>query len=175
MELQEELKLHPLLTQIVPEEYPAERFQRLWENLSTQEYALDDLVKADPAIFVANFAFPSNLFWEIGDLQGLVCAMGVQARLDAELHFAVWGQMKITDLMQAGRSLQEYLFETYALNRLSASIPNQNSNARRLAKLLWFTDEGLRRKAFLSNGNYSDVVLMGLLHSEFKRFKREGM
>lgn len=169
-------KLHTLLSPIIPEEYSRERFQKLWEKLFSQEYALDDLVRNDPSTFLAQFAFPSNLFWEIGDLQGFVSALGVQPGLDAQLHFAVWDPtLKITDLMKAGQSLQTHLFETYNLNRISAHIPDQNLNARRLATLLWFVEEGNIRKSFLNKGNYSDIRIFGLLRSEFNRYRREGM
>lgn len=174
-QLEEQSVLHPLLQQIDMEHYSAERFQALWDHLSQQDYAFDDLVREDPLKFLSQFMIPNNLFFELGDMDGLVSVVGVQPRLNATLHFANWGKQPITQLMQAGRSLQEWLFTTYALNRLSAYIPDQNLNARRLATLLWFKEEGNLRKAYLNQGHYSDVRLFGLLRSEFYRFKQGGI
>lgn len=172
--VEEANKIYPLLHFIDRENYSADRVQVLWENLQNQDYAFDDSTRGDSVAFLTQFVHPANLFWEIGDMDGFVSACGVTPRIQANIHFSIWGNVKITDVMKAGKALNEFLFDTFKLNRLSAFIPNQNLNARRLALLLGFIEEGNMRKAFLSHDNYQDIKLFGLLKSEWDRFKRIG-
>lgn len=165
-------KIHPLLNLIDVNSYPKEKVQELWDNLSKQPYAFDDTTRDDPSFFLGQFMLPTNVFFELGEMQGFVSVNGVQPLVNATLHFAVWGKIPITSVMLAGKSLQEFLFSTFSLNRLTAFIPNQNLDARRLAHLLGFKEEGNLRKSFLCNGNYSDMHVFGILRSEYETFKR---
>jgi hypothetical protein len=165
-------QIHPLLHYIDRTKYSAERVQSLWDHLQTQDYAFDDTTRGDSTAFLSQFLMPNNLLFEVGEMEGFVSAVGVTPRVQALLHFSIWGKLKITDVLMAGKALNEFLFNEFQLNRLSAFIPNQNINARRLALLLGFKEEGNLRKAWLSHDNYQDIIIFGLLRSEWDRFKR---
>ncbi len=163
-----EFALHPLLTPINIQEYPPARVRQLWEQISRLTYAFDDSTRDNPEAFLEQFIMPANQFFEIGDLQGLVSISSMQPGVNASLHFVVWDySLKITQLMAAAKSLVGVLFDGFGLNRLTAIIPEGNTQARRLATLLGFKQEGQLRGAFLSDGQYQNLVLYGLLHSEF--------
>lgn len=165
-------KLPSLFTPIDIADYPKERFQRLWDNLSTQDYAFDDASRGDWQIFIAQFLLPNNLFFEIGDLQGLVMAASIVQQVNANLHFSVWGDVKVTELNRAAKQLAAWLFDTYGLRRLTAFIPQSNDKAKRMAVLLGMKYEGNLREGFLTHGKYEDILFYGLLQSEFETLRK---
>lgn len=154
---------------IVLRDYPGERFQELWDHLRAQDYAFDDIVRHDPMLFINQFAIPGNLFFEVGDMKGLITASNVVPLLSTNLHLSMWDKVSAHELISAIKSLEAYLFYEYSLHRISAFIPDQNLQARRLAHVLGYKTEGIIRQSFLVNKKYSDVHLFGLLRSEFDR------
>lgn len=53
------------------------------------------------------------------------------------------------------------------LNRVELDVLESNSRARHLYQKIGFKEEGVRRCAAFKDGNYVDMVSMGLLHDEW--------
>jgi len=172
MSEEQAVQLHPLLKLIEPNVYPKERVQALWDHLKNEEYAFDDTTRGDSLGFITQILLPSNLHFELGDMEGLVVVNSLQPRVNGILHFAVWGDLSVTKLNSAAKSLADWLFSTYSLNRLTACIPQSNDKAKRMAVLLGMKYEGTIREAFLSNGVYQNVLFFGVLRSEFDLLRR---
>lgn len=159
------------LTLIDISAYPPERVQQLWEKVCKQEYAFDDTMQDDANAFLSQFILPNNLFFEIGDMQGLIAVTGVQPQVAASIHFMIWDKLSIITLRQMGKYILNNLFESYSLNRLNGFIPDGNDSAKRLAVALGFRCEGVMQEAFLHKGKYQDIYIYGLLRREFDRVK----
>jgi RimJ/RimL family protein N-acetyltransferase len=68
---------------------------------------------------------------------------------------------------EASLLLLRHAFGKLNLNRVELGVHEDNLPARRLYKKLGFVEEGRHRSAFLRQGRYSDIVIMGLLAHEF--------
>ena len=163
--------LHQLLKLINVDEYPKERVERLWEKVSKQDYAFNDVFRGDMEAFLSQFLTPMNLFFEIGDMQGLAMACGIVPGTDAQMHFMLWDTLPIIQVRAAAKSLIDNLFHSYSLHRLSSFIPERNVQAIRLALSLGFQSEGHLREAFLYHGQFLNVKILGLLQRDFEMVK----
>ncbi|MFX1322441.1 MAG: GNAT family N-acetyltransferase [Promethearchaeota archaeon] len=70
---------------------------------------------------------------------------------------------------EAMELLITYGFNTLNLNRLQLSVYDFNIPAIKLYKKLGFIEEGRKRKAYFINGEYHDIIIMGLLNDEWKK------
>lgn len=140
----------------------------LWQRMSTQDYIFDDLTRGNQNYFLQSLFDPGSEHFELGD-DGIATANFIVPKVNANIHFAVWGAVPVQTVMAAGKELLAYLFHKYELNRITAICPVSNKNAIRFATLLRFKYEGELRKAFLSYGTYYNTALYGLLREEFVR------
>jgi len=62
-----------------------------------------------------------------------------------------------------------YCFETLNLHRISTSVISFNKRSVNLHKRLGFTQEGCQKEAVFKDGNYHDLLLFGLLRSDWKK------
>ena len=69
---------------------------------------------------------------------------------------------------EAARLILDYGFKFLGLERIGAGTFSTNLGMRKLAKKLGMRREGLRRRAFLKNGKFVDIMEFGLLKKEFK-------
>ena len=69
---------------------------------------------------------------------------------------------------EATALLVSYGFDFLGLRRVNLSVLATNAPAIRVYEKLGFVREGLERKAVLRNGEYVDVVHMGLFREEFR-------
>lgn len=76
-----------------------------------------------------------------------------------------WGMSFGTDAM---RLLVKYNFFTLNMERVELETFAFNIRAIKSYKKVGFIEEGCRRKAHFINGQYHDVIIMGLLRSEWK-------
>lgn len=78
---------------------------------------------------------------------------------------------------EASILLLRHAFGKLNLNRLELGVHEDNTAARRLYEKLGFVEEGRLRQAFLRDGSYHDLIVMGLLAEEFYNlhsFKESG-
>ena len=68
---------------------------------------------------------------------------------------------------EASALLLSHVFNKLNLNRVELGVHEYNKYAIKLYKKLGFKEEGRQRKGFLRNGSYVDVIIMGMLSSEF--------
>lgn len=152
---------------INPHTWPEERLHWLWGHLQTQDYAFDD-----PGLALGHKAFLVPLFdansewYEIGD-SGIAVASSIVPSVNAVFHYAVWDDITMQELFPMARELFNGLFTRYGLNRITGYIPVTNKDAVRMATLAGFRYEGELRKAFLKNKVYHNLLIYGLLRTEF--------
>ena len=68
---------------------------------------------------------------------------------------------------EATRLLLKFGFEELRLNRIWLTVFENNPRARKVYENLNFKEEGLMREHALIEGEYVDIVVMGLLRNEF--------
>jgi RimJ/RimL family protein N-acetyltransferase len=78
-----------------------------------------------------------------------------------------WGMGFGTEAMQL---LVNYNFKTLNMERVELETFAFNIRAIKSYKRVGFIEEGCRRKAHFINGQYHDVITMGLLRSEWKGY-----
>lgn len=70
---------------------------------------------------------------------------------------------------ECGMLLIEHAFDAMNLNRIGCGTFNTNIGMQKLALALGFKKEGARREAAYKNGVYQDIIVYGLLKSEWDR------
>lgn len=69
---------------------------------------------------------------------------------------------------EAIRAMCEYGFTTLNLNRVYLKVKRSNDNAIECYKKCGFVEEGVQRQHSFENGEYVDLVFMGLLKEEWE-------
>jgi RimJ/RimL family protein N-acetyltransferase len=64
-------------------------------------------------------------------------------------------------------------FYDLGLHRIEARILITNKMSVRVNEKCGFTKEGVMRKAVFKNGEYNDLVIMGILKEEFESFNKD--
>ena len=82
-----------------------------------------------------------------------------------------WGRGYGTD---AVRTMLRYAFDELGLNRVELETFSFNPRAIRCYEKAGFVREGVRRRALYRDGRYHDVIIMGILRSEFSSGPAEG-
>lgn len=92
------------------------------------------------------------------------------AELGIKLHPSCPKRLGIaTDALMA---LMRYAFEEVNLNRLNTCQITYNTPSRKLYEKCGWHEEGVKRQAIYRNGEYHDLVLNGILKSEFYEAKK---
>ena len=65
-------------------------------------------------------------------------------------------------------SIVNHAFNNLNLHRVSLDVLDYNIAAQNLYRKVGFKEEGRKRKAVFKNGEYVDVIVMGLLREEYK-------
>ena len=87
-----------------------------------------------------------------------------RAELGYALGRAYWGQGFMREALTA---LLDSAFGTMGLRRLEAEVDTANAPSARLLQRLGFTNEGLLRQRWMTNGKAKDVEVYGLLRNEW--------
>lgn len=135
-----------------------------------EDYATDDLGAATPELFISNLFLPSTEHWEFGD-DGYFALLNILFKINADIHFAVWGDVAVPAIMDCLSFLAERVFETYEVNRITAYVPAFNKKVLRLATILGYRYEGEIREIFLKHGTYYNLFVYGLLKKDYTRRK----
>jgi RimJ/RimL family protein N-acetyltransferase len=64
--------------------------------------------------------------------------------------------------------LLEYAFAILGLNRVELEVAAENTRALRCYQKAGFQQEGVKRKAFMVDGQYADLVMMSVLADEWR-------
>lgn len=138
-----------------------------------QDYSLEDARSFLKRDLTENFA-RSNGFqagiWVRGVLVGAVRYNDINwisksTSLGGWIDSSFEGQGLIT---RATVVLINYAFSELKLNRLEAHCHSENRRSRAMAEKLGFTQEGILREAELRDDRFVDVVVYGLLATEWK-------
>lgn len=68
---------------------------------------------------------------------------------------------------EASYLLSRYAFLEMAINRIHIPVVSTNESARKLYESLGAVEEGTLRQSFYKNGEFSDLVVYGLLREDF--------
>jgi RimJ/RimL family protein N-acetyltransferase len=71
------------------------------------------------------------------------------------------------------RALLSHAFETLNLNRVGLGVFESNKRAIHVYQRLGFKEEGRLRQAHFGEGRYEDVIIMSLLHEEWRAMGEE--
>lgn len=166
------VSVKPYLKRIDTPRWPPERLQWLWEQTMKEDYASDDIGAATPEFFISNLFLGNSRHYEFGD-DAYIAILNIIARVNADMHFAVWGNVSIPTIVDCHTQLAREMFDHEGLNvnRLTAYIPAFNKKMIRFATVLGYKYEGEIRKIFLKNGQYHNLFIYGLLQEEWIRRK----
>ena len=138
----------------------------------TDQLSLDDAkdyIKAGLERFANNNGLRAGI-WVQDNLAGIVSLHGVvwadrKASLGYWLGASFQGQGLVT---KACRSLINHAFSELKLNRLEIQCDSDNDRSRGIAERLGFTQEGVLRQSWWSRDRFVDLVVYGLLVSEWQ-------
>ena len=85
----------------------------------------------------------------------------------ARFSIILWAEQKKGYGFQASRALIDFAFRKLNLNRIDLGVNEDNTPAINLYKKLGFQHEGVLREAFLRNDKKKNIIVMGLLKSDF--------
>lgn len=166
---------------LLEERHAEEVFSVLAQNRShllaeltwlTDQLTLDDAkeyIRAGLQRFAANNGLRAGI-WVQDNLAGIV-----------SLHELIWADQKASlgywlaasyqghgFVTRACSILVRYSFSELKLNRLEIQCAADNDRSRRVAERLGFTQEGVLRQAWQSRDRFVDLVVYGLLSSEWQ-------
>ena len=75
------------------------------------------------------------------------------------------------DIKDAFYAALAYAFDELNLHRINSDTLDYNFFSLKLQKTLGFKQEGIQRKRVFKNGNYHDLIILGLLNEEFTRYE----
>ena len=159
------------LKKIDPKTWDPARLQWLWEQTMKEDYASDDLGSTTPELFISNLFLGNSRHYEYGD-DGYIAVLNILLRINADVHFTIWGDVPLREIIASHDILAEELFTELEVNRLTAYIPAFNKKMVRFANVLGYRYEGEIRQIFLKNGMYYNMFVYGLLKSEWARRKQ---
>ena len=158
------------LKRIDPARYDPTRLQWIWEQVVKEDYASDDISVGNFEVFISNLFMGNARHYEYGD-EAYIVLLNIIARCNADIHFAVWGEMSMQEVAGCHDVLADEMFNGLEVNRFTAYVPAFNKKMTRLATILGYRYEGEIRQIFLKNGTYHNLYVYGLLKSEWLRRK----
>jgi len=140
-----------------------------WLNAELSLNDTKEYIRAGLERFSANNGLRAGI-WFRGDLAGIASLHSVswedkKASLGYWLGSSFQGHGLVT---KACRALIQYAFGVQKLNRLEIQCGVDNHRSRKVAERLGFTQEGVLRQAWWSQGRFVDLVVYSLLASEWQ-------
>ncbi|HQV95238.1 MAG TPA: GNAT family protein [Anaerolineales bacterium] len=128
-----------------------------------------EYIKAGLERFAANNGLRAGV-WLQDNLAGIVSVHGLvwddrKASLGYWLGSSFQGRGLVT---KSCSSLIAYAFSKLKLNRLEIQCDSENDRSRKVAERLGFTQEGILRQSWWSKERFADLVVYGLLSSEWQ-------
>jgi RimJ/RimL family protein N-acetyltransferase len=106
-----------------------------------------------------------------GDYIGQICLINIDFKNRiAEIGIVIGKREKLGKGIgkQAIKLIQQYSFKTLNLNKLELRVHAYNTRAHRCYKECGFIEEGRIRYKYYFQGKYEDVILLGILKSEYE-------
>jgi len=140
-----------------------------WLNAELSLNDTKEYIRAGLERFAVNNGLRAGI-WFRGDLAGIASLHSVSWE-DKKTSLGYWlgasfqGQGLVT---KACRHLIQYAFGVQKLNRLEIQCGVDNQRSRKVAERLDFTQDGILRQAWWSQGRFVDLVVYSLLASEWQ-------
>ena len=145
-----------------------EKVDALWEVVKQFRSIFSDITRDDKANFNRLLTSP-EVYWleayKAGELKVLMYVQGLENGIDAAGHMVSLDR-ETQDKTRLVREIAKYLFANFPINRLTAPTARMYFATCRLLQRAGFTEEGVKRQAFLLGGRWHDIVIYGLLRSE---------
>lgn len=107
----------------------------------------------------------NNLFYEVGELQGIIGILNVIPGLDGRLHVVMFDKV-LKGREELLRAAMQNAIQVAGLERISAHIPPSWDVTRKFVERVGFTREGRLRNAWRSAEGVEDVYIYGILAQE---------
>lgn len=137
----------------------------MWKQNMELPHVFDDLTHDTQEEFMGWLASPKNVFYEIGDMLGVVSITNVRPRLDGLLRFVMYDR-KLRGKENVMVEILRDVFRSFALRRLTSIVPRSRETEFNLLMRIGFRKEGRMREASMRDGGYEDLAIMGLLAEE---------
>ncbi|MBZ9622465.1 GNAT family N-acetyltransferase [Clostridium sp. FP2] len=160
-------------------EQDAESIYQLLSNPEVIKYdtfeLFTDIKQAEDLIESFNDAFRQKraIFWGIslGNLSEIIgfckCEIEnpkIRADLGYDLRPEYWNRGIMTEALDA---VIDFTFNKADVNRIEASVSNENNASIRVLEKLGFIKEGVLRKRSYWGGSYHDMVMLSILRNEY--------
>jgi ribosomal-protein-serine acetyltransferase len=154
-------------------------YLREWMPWAAYEGSLEE-TQAYMQQTLRQFANNEGLQMGIWHQNRLVGAIGYShldwANRKAEIGYWIDASMQGKGLVtKACRALVAYAFDQYHLNKVEIHCAPGNARSRAVAERLGFTQEGTIRQAEKCSDHYNDMVIYGMLASEFSDDRAESV
>lgn len=129
------------------------------------DYCASDVERA--TAILSDLAAPNTLCWSIrreGEvaLCGILRLTQVRPLEDAKAHFVFFdGLVGSRRMALMAAMIDEVLYGSLQLHRLTAEIPAHMAGLERIALRLGFEREGIRREAMMYDGKWQHMYLLG--------------
>lgn len=148
-------------------------YLREWMPWLDDEQSVDDLLafmKGSRLQFANNEGFQAGI-WHQGTIIG---SIGLHALdwIDRKVEMGYWlsadqqGKGLVT---KACKTLIDFVFDEYQLNKVDIHAATGNYRSRAIPERLGFTQEGIIRQAQWLYDHYVDMVIYGILASEWQQ------
>ena len=142
-----------------------------WMPWASYENSLED-IKAYMKHTLLQFANNEGLQTGIWHHNRLVGSIGYPSLdwADSKVEIGYWidaSMQKKGLVTKACKLLVNYAFDQYHLNKVEIHCATGNTRSRAIPERLGFTQEGIIRQAEKCNGRYHDIVVYGMLASEW--------
>jgi len=110
-------------------------------------------------IFQLFYGKEINLFYSIGDFQGVIGFLNILPSWKCSVMLKLWdSKVWKKSLVRDGIKLIDRLFNAFKLIRMETSSPDPR--IVKIAKLVGFKEEGVKQKAFKWDGKLFDVTML---------------
>lgn len=146
---------------------------RQWMPWLESEQSVEDtraFMKETRLQFANNQGFATGL-WYRGELVGAIGLHSVDW-IDRKVEIGYWlsaDQQGKGLMTKACKTLVNFAFEEYQLNRAEIHCATGNRRSRAIPERLGFTQEGIIRQSEWLYDHYLDMVIYGMLASEWKK------
>lgn len=150
---------------------------REWMPWLDDERSVDDLrvfMRGSLQQFASNEGFQAGI-WYQGTIVGSIGLHDLDW-IDRKIEMGYWlsadqqGKGLVT---KACKTLVDFVFEAYKLNKVEIHAATGNSRSRAIPERLGFTQEGIIRQAQWLYDHYVDMVIYGLLVSEWQQLRSD--